>query len=64
MTLGKLQASKAQLSGVTLTALQAMVPEKPIMVRGLKLLGMRPKQLYLDWAASAATRGPRAIECC
>ena len=50
VTLGKLQASKAQLGNVSCKALEPFAPKMPIMVNGLMLLGMRPKQLWLDWA--------------
>lgn len=53
VTLGKLQASKAQLGGVTVAALEEFAPKLPIMVQGLTLLGTRPKQLWLDWATWA-----------
>lgn len=49
VTLGKLQASKAQLGNVSCKALEPFAPKMPIMVNGLMLLGMRPKQLWLDW---------------
>ena len=53
MTLGKLQASKAQLAEVSVAALEKFAPRRPIMVHGLTLLGTRPKQLWLDWVTWA-----------
>lgn len=59
VTLGKLQASKAQLGGVTVAALEEFAPKLPIMVQGLTLLGTRPKQLWLDWEEAFQFREPQ-----
>eukprot|EP00913_Durusdinium_trenchii_P016930 g15915.t1 len=58
VTLGKLQASKAQVGQVDCRRLEALVPQKRLMVEGVTLLGLRPKQLWLDWDEAFRFRAP------